>query len=76
VPQRQASGGPWQAVEVPDELRPKGRTSTGRAFYGFMQDRRVVIVHAFVKKTRTTPRRDIAIARQRIKEIQRGWTRT
>jgi phage-related protein len=58
------------------ELRPKGRTSTGRAFYGFMQDRRVVIVHAFVKKTRTTPRRDIAIARQRIKEIQRGWTRT
>jgi hypothetical protein len=33
---------------------------------------RIVIVHAFLKKTRTTPRRDRAIARQRVKEIQRG----
>jgi phage-related protein len=35
-------------------------------------DRRIVIVHAFLKKTRTTPGRDLAIARQRVKEIQRG----
>ena len=54
------------------ELRPRGRSGTGRALYCFVRDRRIVIVHAFLKKTRTTPRRDLAIARQRVKEIQRG----
>ena len=54
------------------ELRPRGRSGTGRALYSFVQDRRIVIVHAFLKKTRTTPGRDLALARQRTKEIQRG----
>ena len=54
------------------ELRSRGRSGTGRAHYRFVQDRRVVIVHAFLKKTRTTPGRDLTIARQRTKEIQRG----
>ena len=54
------------------ELRPRGRSGTGRALYCFVQDRRIVIVHAFLKKTRTTPGHDLAIARQRTKEIQRG----
>jgi phage-related protein len=54
------------------ELRPRGRAVTGRALYCFVQGDRIVIVHAFLKKTRTTPRHDLAIARQRTKEIQRG----
>jgi len=54
------------------ELRPRGRSGTGHALYCFVQDRRIVIVHAFLKKTRTTPGRDLTIARQRTKEIQRG----
>ena len=54
------------------ELRPRGRSAIGRALYCFVQDRRIVIVHAFLKKTRTTPAHDLAIARQRTKEIQRG----
>jgi phage-related protein len=54
------------------ELRPRGRTGTGRTLYCFAHGNRIVIVHAFLKKTRTTPRHDLAIARQRIKEIQRG----
>jgi len=53
------------------ELRPRGRSGTGRALYCFVKDRRIVIVHAFLKKTRTTPGRDLAIARQRTKEIRR-----
>lgn len=31
---------------------------------------RVVVLYAFVKKTRTTPEHDLAIARQRMKEVQ------
>jgi phage-related protein len=54
------------------EPRPRGRSGTGRALYCFVQDRRIVIVHAFLKKTRTAPGRDLAIVRQRTKEIQRG----
>jgi len=56
----------------PFESRPRGRSGTGRALDCFVQDRRIVIVHAFPKKTRATPGRDLAIARQRAKEIQRG----
>jgi phage-related protein len=54
------------------ELRPRARSGAGRALYCFVQDRRIVIVHALLKKARTTPGHDLAIARQRTKEIQRG----
>lgn len=54
------------------ELRPRGRSGTGRALYCFVQDHRIVIVHAFLKKARATPGHDLTIARQRAKEIRRG----
>jgi phage-related protein len=52
------------------ELRPRGREGTGRALYCFVQGRRVIILHAFIKKTRATPARELAIARQRMKEVK------
>lgn len=54
------------------ELRPRGREGIGRALYCYVEDQRVIILHAFVKKTPTTPERDLAIARQRLKEVQDG----
>lgn len=54
------------------ELRPRGRSGIGRAFYCFLVGRRVVIVHAFIKKTRETPDRELKIARRRVKELQDG----
>ncbi len=33
------------------ELRPRGRGGLGRAFYCFVAGQRVVILHAFMKKT-------------------------
>ena len=54
------------------ELRPRGREGIGRALYCFVTGRRVVVLHAFVKKTRATPARDLAIARKRIQEVQNG----
>jgi phage-related protein len=53
------------------ELRPRGRSGTGRAFYCFGMGKRVVILHAFFKKTQQTPHRDLALARKRAKEVQR-----
>ena len=52
------------------ELRPKGREGIGRAFYCFLVGRKIIILHAFVKKTPTTPEPELKIARKRIKEVQ------
>ncbi len=54
------------------ELRPRGREGIGRAFYCFISRRRVVILHAFVKKTQDTPEQELRIARRRMKEVQNG----
>jgi len=54
------------------ELRPRGRSGIGRAFYCFMVGKRVVVLHAFVKKTPQTPVRELKLARKRLKEMQDG----
>ena len=54
------------------ELRPRGRSGIGRAFYCVLVGRRIVIVHAFVKKTQQTPDRELKLARKRKKEVERG----
>lgn len=54
------------------ELRPRGRSGIGRAFYCFLVGKRAVVLHAFVKKTQQTPERDLKLARKRLKEVQHG----
>jgi len=54
------------------ELRPRGREGIGRVFYCFVIGQRVVILHAFVKKTPDTPEQELKIARKRMKEVQNG----
>jgi len=43
-----------------------------RAFYCFLVGRRVVILHAFVKKSRQTPNRELKLAHKRMKEVLHG----
>jgi phage-related protein len=52
------------------ELRPRGRSGIGRAFYCFVIGRRVVVLHAFVKKTQQTADRELRLARKRQKELE------
>ena len=54
------------------ELKPHGREGIGRVFYCFIVGQRVVILHAFVKKTEDTPKQELRIARKRMKEVQNG----
>ena len=54
------------------ELRPRGRSGIGRAFFCFLAGRRIVILHGFVKKTEQTPDKELALARRRAKEVQGG----
>jgi phage-related protein len=54
------------------ELRPHGREGRGRVFYCFVIGQRIVILHAFIKKTQDTPENELKIARKRMKEVQNG----
>ena len=54
------------------ELRPRGREGIGRAIYCFVSGRRIMMLHAFVKKTQDTPEQELKIARRRMKEVQDG----
>jgi len=54
------------------ELRLKGKEGIGRAFYCFLAKQRIVILHAFVKKTRSAPEQELKTARKRMKEVTNG----
>ena len=53
------------------EMRMRGRDGISRALYVAARGQRVVIVRAFVKKTQTTPGREIDLALSRAKEVPR-----
>jgi phage-related protein len=51
------------------EMRLSGPNTIARLIYVAASGRRVVVLHAFVKKTEKTPRRALEIARARAKEV-------
>lgn len=52
------------------ELRAKSKEGIGRVFFGILPGRRIMMLHAFVKKSQKTPAKELTIARQRLKEAQ------
>ena len=52
------------------EIRIKGRDGIARAIYVTVKERRIVILHAFRKKTRKTPGAAIRTALSRMKELE------
>jgi len=51
------------------EMRMRGRDGIGRAAYVAAQGKRVVVLHAFIKKTQKTPVEAIDLALKRAKEL-------
>ena len=51
------------------EMRMSGRDGVARAIYLTARGRRVVIVHAFTKKTQKTPAQAIWLALERSREV-------
>ena len=45
------------------------RVHAYRIFFCFRSGNRIVLLHAFRKKSRTTPRRDLDLARKRLQEV-------
>ena len=52
------------------ELRLKAAEGIARVFYCTIVGRRIVMLHQFVKKSEKTPKKEMKIARNRIKEIK------
>ena len=51
------------------ELRLKAAEGIVRVFYCTLVGRRIVMLHQFVKKSEKTPRKELDIARKRLKEV-------
>lgn len=52
-----------------EELRIRDETGSYRVFYLARMERGVLIFHAFVKKSRQTPDRELELGRKRLKEL-------
>jgi len=60
---RQIEGKLW-------EMRVIASEGIARGFCVALQGRRIVILHVFVKKSQAIPARTLALARQRMKEVE------
>ena len=52
------------------EIRLKDQDGIARVLYVSASIRRIVLLHAFIKKTQKTPKKALEIALQRMKELE------
>ena len=52
------------------EIRAKGRKGIGRSFFCTVKGKEVIILNSFIKKSQKTPKKELKIARQRLKEVK------
>ena len=52
------------------EIRAKGKEGIGRALFCIEEDKEIIILHSFIKKTQKTPNRELEKARRRMKELK------
>ena len=51
------------------EIRARGSEGIGRAFFCVIEEK-IMILHGFIKKTQTTPSRELRLAIKRMKEVK------
>ncbi|NIA11750.1 MAG: hypothetical protein GWP10_19010 [Nitrospiraceae bacterium] len=56
------------------ELRIKSKEGIARVFFCTKSDRRIVMLHKFIKKSQSIPKKELQIARKRLKEVIRNET--
>ena len=52
------------------EIRAKAQEGIGRSLYCYMKGRHIVVLHAFVKKGKKTPKQDLDLAKKRKGEVE------
>ncbi|MCL4511823.1 MAG: type II toxin-antitoxin system RelE/ParE family toxin [Bacteroidetes bacterium] len=51
------------------ELRIKSKEGIARVFYCTLVGKKIVMLHLFIKKSNKTPKKEIQIAKNRMKEV-------
>ena len=51
------------------EIRAKGKEGIGRSLFCTVKGREVIILHSFIKKTQKTPKKDLDLARKRMRDL-------
>jgi len=51
------------------ELRLKGKEGIGRVLFCARIGQRIVMLHVFIKKSQTTPQKELETARERLREV-------
>ena len=55
-----------------EEIRSKDSNGIYRTFYLARMKNKIIVFHAFIKKTQKTPKKEIQIAKKRLKEVLYG----
>lgn len=53
------------------EIRAKGKEGIGRSAYCMAKGKEIVILHSFIKKSQKVPKKDLDLAKKRMKEVLR-----
>lgn len=51
------------------EIRAKGKEGIGRSMYCVVKGKEIVILHSFIKKTQKTAKKELDLAKKRMKEV-------
>lgn len=51
------------------EMRLNGRDNIARVIYFLAPNKKIVVLHSFIKKTQSTPKQALEIAKTRMKEL-------
>ncbi|MEZ8107388.1 type II toxin-antitoxin system RelE/ParE family toxin [Vibrio cortegadensis] len=52
------------------EIRAKAQEGIGRGLFCYLDGKNIKVLHAFVKKSQKTPKKDIKLAKDRMKEVK------
>ena len=52
------------------EIRAKGKEGIGRSLFCTTKGQEIIILHSFIKKSQKTPKKEIDLARKRMKEVK------
>ncbi|MGL5939991.1 MAG: type II toxin-antitoxin system RelE/ParE family toxin [Waterburya sp.] len=53
------------------EIRSKGKEGNGRSLYCMVKGKEIIILHSFIKKSQKTPKKELDLAKKRMKEIKK-----
>lgn len=54
------------------EIRAKAKEGIGRGIFCYMDGERVKVLHAFIKKDQKTPKKDLDLAKERLRKVKQN----